>query len=62
VVAVLSAKQPEEVGNDLRLRDWAAWQRLRQQLDVRAETRWAQRRFRRDPAAYLAALEQQLLQ
>lgn len=61
VVAVLSAQQPDKVGNELRLRDRAAWQRLRQQLDVRAETRRAQRHFRRDPIAYLAALEQQLL-
>ncbi len=62
VVAVLSANQPDEVANDLRLRDRGAWQHLRQQLDERAETRRAQRRFRRDPATYLAALEQQLLQ
>ncbi len=61
VVAVLSAKRPEEATADLRLRDRAAWQRLRQQLDARAETRRAQRRFRRDPVVYLAALEQQLL-
>ena len=35
---------------------------LRQQLATRAESRRAQRRFRRDPTAYLAKLEEQLLQ
>jgi hypothetical protein len=61
VVAILSGGQPEEAAEQLRLKDRAAWQRLRQQLDIRAETRRAQRRFRRDPPAYLAELEQQLL-
>jgi hypothetical protein len=42
--------------------DRAAWQTLRRQLDERAETRRAQRRFRKDPDRYLAALEARLLQ
>jgi hypothetical protein len=46
---------------DLRPRDRAAWQRLREQLTYRRATRCAQRRFRRDPTAYLARLERQLL-
>ena len=60
VLAVLTSDQPSGV-RDLRLTDRAAWQDLRRHLDARAETRRAQRRFRRDPAGYLAALEQQLL-
>ena len=62
VMAVLSADRLEEAAEHLRLRDRAAWQALRGQLDTRAESRRAQRRFRRAPAAYLTKLEQQLLQ
>ena len=62
VVAILDAAQPEAAAEQLRLKDREAWQRLREQLDTRAESRRAQRRFRRDPTAYLAKLEQQLLQ
>ena len=61
VLAVLASDQPGGAASDLRLTDRAAWQDLRRPLDARAETRRAQRRFRRDPARYLAALEQQLL-
>jgi hypothetical protein len=45
----------------LRLTDLEAWRTLRQQLEYRHETRRCQLRFRRDPDAYLAALEQRLL-
>jgi hypothetical protein len=45
---------------DLRLTDVAAWQALRQTLHFRHEGRRQQLRFRRDPQAYLAALEQRL--
>jgi hypothetical protein len=45
---------------DLRLTDVAAWQALRQTLHFRHEGRRQQLRFRRDPQAYLAALEQHL--
>jgi hypothetical protein len=45
---------------DLRLSDVAAWQALRQTLHFRHEGRRQQLRFRRDPQAYLAALEQRL--
>ena len=50
---------------DLQLRDSAAlarWQALRRELAFRHEARRAQLRFRRQPAAYLAALEDRLLQ
>jgi hypothetical protein len=45
----------------LCLTDVAPWRALRQQLDYRHEARRIQLRFRRDPLAYLAALEQRLL-
>ncbi len=61
VVAVLSADRLEDATEQLRLRDREAWRKLRQQLERRAESRRAQRRFRRDPVVYLAKLEQQLL-
>ena len=46
---------------DLRLTDVTAWRALRQQLNYRHEGRRSQLRFRRDPQAYLASLEQRLL-
>lgn len=46
---------------DLQLTDVTAWHALRQQLDYRHEGRRSQLRFRRDPQAYLASLEQCLL-
>lgn len=45
----------------LQLTDEKAWRTLRQQLEYRHEARRMQLRFRRDPDAYLAALEQCLL-
>lgn len=47
--------------NELRLTNVKAWLSLRQQLEYRHEARRMQLRFRRDPQAYLAALEQRLL-
>ena len=61
VVAILSADRPEEASVQLRLKDREAWRKLRHELEKRAESRRAQRRFRKDPATYLATLEQQLL-
>ena len=61
VVTVLSAERLNEAAEMLRPNDREAWYKLRQELERRAETRRAQRRFRRDPTAYLAQLEQQLL-
>ena len=45
----------------LRLTDVTAWRALRQTLDYRHEGRRRQLRFRRDPQAYLADLEQLLI-
>jgi hypothetical protein len=59
VAAGASQMQPVSAA-DLRLGDVTAWRALRQQLAYRHEGRRAQLRFRRDPQAYLAALEQRL--
>jgi len=45
----------------LILDDLEAWYTLREQLTFRREARRKQLRFRKDPAAYLAALEDILL-
>ena len=45
----------------LSLQDSQAWYAMREQLDSRREARRKQFRFRKDPAAYLAALEEVLL-
>ena len=62
VVTILPADRCDDDPPDLRPSDYAAWWGLRQQLEERSESRRAQRRFRRDPDAYLTALERQLLQ
>jgi len=61
LAAVVTPRQPLGA-TDLRPRDLEAWRQVRQQMTVRHESRRAQWRFRKDPAAYLAALEAQLLQ
>jgi hypothetical protein len=61
VVTVLSAGREEKATEQLRLHDREVWRTLRQHLGQRAESRRAQRRFRRDPVTYLAMLEQQFL-
>ncbi|CAA9580567.1 MAG: Transposase [uncultured Thermomicrobiales bacterium] len=45
---------------DLRPADLTRWRLLRRQLQTRQDARCAQRRFRQDPDAYLAALEEAL--
>ena len=63
-VRVVAAVATRDHGFDevtLRPTDLAAWQALRQHLATRQAARGAQRRFRRDPDAYLAALEEALL-
>jgi hypothetical protein len=59
-VRVVAAVATRDHGFDevtLRPADLAAWQALRQHLATRQAARCAQRRFRRDPDGYLAALE-----
>jgi hypothetical protein len=46
---------------ELRPRDYQRWRELRRHLQQCEETRRRQFRFRKNPAAYLAALEAQLL-
>lgn len=60
VAAVVTPLQPVSA-DDLRPHDLAAWRRVRQQMAGRQASRRAQSRFRKDPAAYLAALEATVL-
>jgi hypothetical protein len=70
VVAAVATQQRQQRDRpfgeaDLRLQrpaDLARWRHLRAELTHRQAARCAQRRFRRDPDAYLTALEAQLLQ
>ena len=61
VVALMATRQQSFSAEELRPRDVAAWKALRQHTDARHHTRRAQARFRRDPATYLADLEERLL-
>ncbi|MDQ5852016.1 MAG: ISNCY family transposase, partial [Chloroflexota bacterium] len=61
VVAAVASQGTIFTAADLRPSDLEPWQRLRAELEGRHERRRAFRRFRRDPAAYLATLEAQLL-
>jgi hypothetical protein len=61
LTALASRLQPLSV-DELPPRDYAAWRALRQQLAYREEARRQQWRFRKDPATYLAAIEERLLQ
>ena len=61
VVAAVATQAAEVPAAELRPRDVAAWRAMRGRLEVRHARRRAARRFRRDPAAYLAALEARLL-
>src|SRR5437763_10201408 len=61
VAAVATGLHPFS-GAELRPVDLAQWHAVRQSLEDRHETRRAQLRFRRDPAAYLTQLEDLLLQ
>jgi hypothetical protein len=58
VVAAGASRLVSFSATDLRLMDVVAWQALRQTLNYRHEGRRRQLRFRRDPQAYLASLEE----
>ena len=60
IAAVVTPQHPPH-GPDLRPPSLACWRDLRQHLTQRQETRRGQRRFRRDPIAFLATLEAALL-
>ena len=61
IAAVTTTSQAFSV-EELQPRDYQRWRDLRRQLRQREESRRQQWRFRKDPAAYLAALEVRLLQ
>ena len=61
LLAAVATRTREVKAEDLRPRDVVAWRDLREELDTRQEARRRQMRFRRDPEAYLRALEQRLL-
>jgi hypothetical protein len=62
LLAVVITKLEDVQAADLQPRDYQAWRQLRTQLQYRQEARRKQFRFRKDPAAYLATLEAQLLE
>ncbi len=62
VMAAVMSKQQVFSLEELRPKDYQRWRDLRRQLQQKEETRRQQWRFRKDPAAYLAAIEARLLQ
>ena len=60
ITAVVTKRQTFSV-EELRPREYQRWRELRAHLQQCEETRRRQFRFRKHPAAYLAALEAQLL-
>jgi hypothetical protein len=61
VVAAVATRLREWPAEALRPGSIAAWRTLREKLEARHEVRRGARRFRKDPAKYLANLEAQLL-
>jgi len=61
VVTALALRRQCFLPRALSLKDPEAWSMMRDQLTSRREGRRKQLRFRKDPAAYLAALEEILL-
>lgn len=62
VVAAVATQGTTFAAADLQPPDLASWQQVRASLEARHARRRAVRRFRRDPAAYLAELEARILQ
>lgn len=60
LVAAVATRLHRFTSDELAPAEAAPWRELRRELEERHEARRAQRRFRRDPAAYLAALEERL--
>jgi len=61
LVAAVATRQQRFTSADLWPHNLLRWRTLRRQLGYRHQARRAQRSFRRDPHAYLAALETRLL-
>ena len=61
VVTALALRRQCFLPRALSLHDSEAWDTMREQLTFRREARRKQLRFRKDPAAYLTALEEILL-
>lgn len=62
LIAVLVTTREDLQATDLQPSDYRRWRELRSQLQYRQETRRQQFPFRKNPAAYLAALKAQLLE
>ena len=62
VVAAVATRQHPFAAEELRVTDLTAWHDLRNLLAYRQAARCAQFRFRKDPDAYLTALEDRLSQ
>lgn len=62
LVAYAATRLRPFTGEELAPDQTQTWQALRQRLETRRQQRTHRRRFRRDPASYLAKLEADLLQ
>jgi hypothetical protein len=62
LVAAVATRQQAPSGADLGTADRGRWTSLRQRLDQRRQSRTLRRRFRRNPHAYLAELEEKACQ
>ena len=62
LVAAIATRRCAPSGPDLGCVDRTQWKDLRQRLDRRRQARTLRTRFRRDPAAYLAELEERARQ
>jgi hypothetical protein len=62
LVAAIATRRCAPSGPDLGCVDRQRWKDLRQRLDRRRQARTLRTRFRRDPAAYLAELEEKARQ
>jgi hypothetical protein len=61
MIASVATQLHPFTATDIRPDDPESWRDLRRKLDARHEVRRAQLRFRKEPTAYLAQLEAQLL-
>jgi len=62
LIAATATRIRPPSGRELGRANRQAWSELRHRLDQRRHARTLRTRFRRDPSAYLADLEQQICQ